>query len=123
MYAAILGRSPEEALALHDRALSLNPNLAIAWCFSGLAHSYIGRHEEGLARISQARRLSPSDPHGFFFDMALMMPHLMRGDYPDAVEAGRRAISSIPGSLGLQRIPLSPRPPRPAAGGAGDAGA
>jgi len=91
-----LGRSPEEALALHDRALSLNPNLAIAWCFSGLAHSYIGQHEEGLARISQARRLSPSDPHAFFFDMALMMPHLMRGDYRDAADVGRRAIQLNP---------------------------
>ncbi len=91
-----LGRSPEEALALHDRALSLNPNLAIAWCFSGLAHSYIGQHDEGLARISQARRLSPSDPHGFFFDMALMMPHLLRGEYLDAVDVGRRAIQLNP---------------------------
>jgi DNA-binding SARP family transcriptional activator/TolB-like protein len=91
-----LGRSPEEALALHDRALSLNPNLAIAWCFSGLAHSYIGQHEEGLARISQARRLSPSDPHGFFFDMALMMPHLLRGEYLSAVDVGRRAIQLNP---------------------------
>ena len=26
-----LGKHPEEAIALHDRALSLNPNLAIAW--------------------------------------------------------------------------------------------
>jgi DNA-binding SARP family transcriptional activator len=91
-----LGQSPEEAIALHDRALSLNPNLAIAWCFSGLAHSYVGNHEEGLARISQARRLSPSDPHVFFFDMALMMPHLMRGDYAAAVEVGRRAIQLNP---------------------------
>jgi TolB-like protein len=91
-----LGRSPEEAIALHDRALSLNPNLAIAWCFSGLAHSYIGHHEEGLRRISQARRLSPSDPHVFFFDMALIMPHLMGGDYAAAIEVGRRAIQLNP---------------------------
>ena len=28
-------RRPSEAAVLHDRAISLNPNLAIAWCFSG----------------------------------------------------------------------------------------
>jgi tetratricopeptide (TPR) repeat protein len=91
-----LGKHPEEASALHDRAIALNPNLALAWCFSGLCLSYLGRHEEALRRISVALRLSPSDPHGFFFDMALIMPHLLRGDYPNAVEAGRRAIEINP---------------------------
>ena len=91
-----LGKHPEEATALHERAIALNPNLALAWCFSGLAHSYMGRHEEGLRRINVAVRLSPSDPHGFFFDMALIMPHLMRGDYPAAIQAGRRAIEINP---------------------------
>jgi DNA-binding SARP family transcriptional activator/tetratricopeptide (TPR) repeat protein len=91
-----LGKHPEEATALHERAIALNPNLALAWCFSGLAHSYMGRHEEALRRINVALRLSPSDPHGFFFDMALIMPHLMRGDYPAAIEAGRRAIEINP---------------------------
>jgi tetratricopeptide (TPR) repeat protein len=91
-----LGKHPEEATALHERAIALNPNLALAWCFSGLSHSYMGRHEEGLRRISIALRLSPSDPHGFFFDMALIMPHLMLGDYPAAIDAGRRAIEINP---------------------------
>ena len=83
-----LGRHPEEAIALHERAIALNPNLALAWCFSGLSHSYLGRHDEALRRINQALRLSPSDPHVFFFDMALIMPHLMRGDYASAIDGG-----------------------------------
>ena len=91
-----LGKHPEEAIALHERAIALNPNLAIAWCFSGLSHFYIGRHEEALRRINQAIHLSPSDPHVFFFDMALIMPHLMRGDCARAIEAGRRAIELNP---------------------------
>lgn len=91
-----LGKHPEEASALHERALSLNPNLAIAWCFSGLSHLYAGRHDQGLRCINQARSLSPSDPHGFFFDTSLVIVHLMLGDYPSAVEAGRRAIELNP---------------------------
>ncbi len=91
-----LGRRPEEAIALHERAIALNPNLAIAWCFSGLAYVYTGRHEEGLRRINQAGRLSPSDPHGFFFDTSLIIVHLLRGDCASAVEAGRRAIELNP---------------------------
>ena len=91
-----LGRRPEEAIALHERAIALNPNLAIAWCFSGLAYVYTGRHDEGLRRINQACRLSPSDPHGFFFDTSLLIVHLLRGDYASAVEAGRRAVELNP---------------------------
>lgn len=93
---AFLCRRPEEAIALHERALALNPNMAMAWCFSGFAHSYMGEHDEALRRINQAIRLSPADPHVFFFDMALVIVHLMRGDHASAVEAGRRAIELNP---------------------------
>jgi DNA-binding SARP family transcriptional activator/tetratricopeptide (TPR) repeat protein len=93
---SFLGKRPEEASALHERAIALNPNLALAWCFSGLTHSYLGRHEEALRRMNLALRLSPSDPHGFFYDTALIMPHLLRGDYAGAIDAGRRAIEINP---------------------------
>ncbi len=91
-----LGKRPEQASALHERALALNPNLALAWCFSGLAQSYMGLHEEAIRRIRQAVLLSPSDPHLFFFDMALIMPSLLCGDYERAVEIGRQAIELNP---------------------------
>ncbi|MGE4046641.1 MAG: hypothetical protein AB7F35_17410 [Acetobacteraceae bacterium] len=91
-----LGKRASEAAALHDRALILNPNLAMAWCFSGLAYSYLGNHNEALRRMYQAVRLSPSDPHLFFFDMALIMPHLLLAEYESAAEVGRRAIELNP---------------------------
>jgi DNA-binding SARP family transcriptional activator/Flp pilus assembly protein TadD len=91
-----LGKHPEEARAMHERAIALNPNLAIAWCFSGLSHFYLGQHDEALRRINQAIRLSPSDPHIFFFDMALIMPYMMNGDCVNAIAAGRRAVELNP---------------------------
>jgi len=88
---SFLSKRPAEGSALHDRAIALNPNLALAWCFSGLAHCYLGHHDEALRRMYQAVRLSPSDPHLFFFDHALIMPHLLLGEYDSAAEIGRRA--------------------------------
>ncbi|HVY18010.1 MAG TPA: hypothetical protein VHB27_22520 [Rhodopila sp.] len=93
---AFLARHPEEAIALHERAIALNPNMALAWCFSGLSHFYLGGHREALRRIRQAISLSPSDPHGFFFDMALILPSLMDGDSEGAIAAGRRAVEMNP---------------------------
>jgi DNA-binding SARP family transcriptional activator/TolB-like protein len=94
---SFLGRHPEEGCTLHRRAISLNPNLALAWCFFGLAQCYQGRHDEALNLITEAGRLSPFDPHLFFFDMALTMPYLLRGEYEAVVEIGRRAIELNPG--------------------------
>jgi DNA-binding SARP family transcriptional activator/tetratricopeptide (TPR) repeat protein len=92
-----LHKSGEEACALHERALSLNPNLPLAWCFSGLAHCYLGRHEVAIEQIARAQQLSPHDPHAFFFDMALMMPYYLRGGFNDALAVGRRAVELNPG--------------------------
>ncbi|HUB15182.1 MAG TPA: BTAD domain-containing putative transcriptional regulator [Acetobacteraceae bacterium] len=94
---SFLDKRPEEGSALHERAIALNPNLALAWCFSGLALSYLGDHAEGARRIERARRLAPHDPHGFFFDTAQVMPHLLSGAFEAAVAAGRRAIALNPG--------------------------
>ena len=80
-----LHKRAEEACALHERALSLNPNLPMAWCFSGLAHCYLGRHEMAIEHIARAQHLSPHDPHAFFFDMALMMPYFLRGEFEKAL--------------------------------------
>ena len=48
------------------------------------------------AQITHAQHLSPHDPHAFFFDMALMMPHLLCGEFETVVTLGRRAIELNP---------------------------
>ena len=92
-----LNKRPDEGCSLHDRAIGLNPNLPLAWCFSGLAHSYLGDHAEAIRRIDHAQQLAPHDPHGFFFDTARIMPHLLRREFAAAVAIGRQAIALNPG--------------------------
>jgi tetratricopeptide (TPR) repeat protein len=91
-----LFKRASEAQVLHERAISLNPNLALAWCFSGFAASYLGDHALALERMEMAIQLSPSDPHLFFFRSATMMPHLARGEDEQAAEAGRKAVELNP---------------------------
>jgi DNA-binding SARP family transcriptional activator/TolB-like protein len=89
-------RRPFEAAVLHERAISLNPNLALAWCFSGFTLSYLGDHATALVRMTRAIELSPSDPHLFFFQAAIIMPYLLLGEYEEAVAAGRKAMELNP---------------------------
>ena len=94
---AFLYKEPQQAARLHEEALLQNPNLALAWCYSGLAKSYMGRHAEAVERIRHARHLSPHDAHGFFFDMAMVMPLLLTGDNAAAAQFGRRSQEANPG--------------------------
>jgi tetratricopeptide (TPR) repeat protein len=86
---AFLHRRPAEALALHDKALAVNPNLAMAWALSAFNHVYLGNLDEAETRINRYKRLSPLDPHAFFYDTAFIQLNLLRRDYESAVVVGR----------------------------------
>jgi DNA-binding SARP family transcriptional activator/TolB-like protein len=86
---AFLHRRLREAMVLHDRALTLNPNLAMAWALSSGTYAYAGDLEEAERRNKRYKQLSPLDPHAFVFDTILILIHLMKRDYEKAVELGR----------------------------------
>jgi tetratricopeptide (TPR) repeat protein len=94
---AFLRHRPEEALALHDRALALNPNLAMAWVFSGMAQSYLGHHEAALGRLERYRQLAPCHPHALFFDAARGIPLLFLHRHEEAATVGRATTALQPG--------------------------
>jgi DNA-binding SARP family transcriptional activator/TolB-like protein len=91
---AFLHRRLREAMVLHERALTLNPNLAMAWALSAVTHAYAGDPEEAERRNNRYKKLSPLDPHAFFFDAFFVLIHLMKRDYETAVEVGR-AVSQL----------------------------
>lgn len=89
---AFLHHRIEEAVALHDRALAHNPNLAMAWVFSGMAHAYLGAHEEGLRRCEHYKRLAPLHPHAFFFDGGQLIPLLFLKRHEEVDSLARQAV-------------------------------
>ena len=93
---AMLHRRIPEAVSLHDRALALNPNLAMAWALSGLAQLYLGNWEEGERRLLHYKQLSPMDPSAFCYDVGFSLAALMKRDYEGAVAAGRTASEMNP---------------------------
>jgi TolB-like protein len=104
---AFLNRDAEGALGLHERAIALNPNMALAWCYSGLAYCYLGEHAEAIRRIEQAKRLSPHDPHLFFFDTALALPLLLNGQFEASATMGRLGCEREPGLSATYKSLLS----------------
>ncbi len=94
---AFLHRRLREAITLHERALTLNPNLPMAWNFSGMAYAYLGDLDEAERRIDCYKKLSPADPQAFYFDNARVIVRLLKHDHAGAIEIGREVTSLNPG--------------------------
>ena len=93
---AFLHRRLREAAALHERALALNPNLAMAWALSAITHAYMGEAEEAERRNNRYKKLSPLDPNAFIFDGFFTVIHLLKRDFESAVAAGRAVTEMNP---------------------------
>jgi tetratricopeptide (TPR) repeat protein len=104
---AYLHRRLREAITLHERALSLNPNLAMAWALSACAYAYLGEPEEAERRYNRYKKLSPFDPQAFFYDTFLIYIHLLKRDFESAVAVGRTVCEMNPSFSASHRLYLA----------------
>ncbi len=95
---SMLERRHDEAMALHERALALNPNLAMAWGFAGATELCRGDHEAAAARFARYKELMPLDPQAFFIDQGRALLAFLRGEFETAA-AMAREIGEIRPSL------------------------
>jgi tetratricopeptide (TPR) repeat protein len=83
-------------IALVDRALLLNPNLAAAWFLSGFLRIWSGEREDAIERFARAIRLSPLDPEIFRVQAGTAMAHFLAGRYDTAVSWAEKARRDMP---------------------------
>ncbi len=81
----------ETAIAELEKAIDLNPNLALAYYGLGFALSWSGRAREALPHIHKAIRQSPHDPLLWRFENMAGVAHVQLGEYVEAVEWLRKA--------------------------------
>ncbi|MGI4953090.1 MAG: tetratricopeptide repeat protein, partial [Janthinobacterium lividum] len=93
---AYLLHEVEAALALHQRAVSLNPNLPISWTLSACAQMYSGNHQKAVKHSETAISLSPNDPHVFFAEHVAMTAHMFLGNLDTAEYLAGRVLSQKP---------------------------
>lgn len=86
----------DDGAAMIDRALTLNPNAAWAWLFSGWARIWLGEPEQALERIARAAALSPQDPQFFNMRTATAWAHLLAGGYDEAQKNAQLALTEQP---------------------------
>jgi TolB-like protein/class 3 adenylate cyclase/Flp pilus assembly protein TadD len=86
----------DEGTALVERALALNPNLALAWNFGGWIKIFRGEPEVAIERFARAMRLNPLDPLIFLLRLGTACGHLFAGDDKEAANWAERALQERP---------------------------
>jgi TolB-like protein/class 3 adenylate cyclase len=101
---ATLAGELENAIAYVDRAIILNPNLALAWSVSGWGRAFLGQHTDAIVRLERAIRLSPLDLLAHHFYTGMGWAHLFAGHYDEAASWARRAALEKPDWAPTARI-------------------
>jgi TolB-like protein len=95
----------EGAVALIDRALVLNPNLATAWYASGTVRAFRGGEPDlAIEHLQRAMRLSPFDPFMFTMQGVTAFAHFFAGRYDEASSWAEKAFWERPNILATLRI-------------------
>jgi TolB-like protein len=89
----------EVGAACIDRALVLNPNLALAWYLGGWASASVGEPDIAIERLTRASRLNPLDLFPFPIESAISWAHFIAGRYGEAADFGKRGVHQLPNFL------------------------
>lgn len=93
--AAVAGDLDEGAFLI-DQALALNPNIAVAWRFSGYVRALLGECDIAVDHLNRAIELNPRDPLLFIAFNGLAVAHYFAGRYQEAHKCAGRAARQNP---------------------------
>jgi adenylate cyclase len=93
---AHMGRDLDNGLALTDRAIALNTNLAAAWYWGGWLKIWAGEPNTAIDRITRAVRLSPLDPSMPRMQNGMAHAHFWAGQYDEAASYAAIALRDFP---------------------------
>jgi TolB-like protein len=89
----------DSGIALLDRAVFLNPNLASAWFLGGFLRTWLGESEGAIEHFERAMRLSPVDPELYRMQAGMAMAHLFAGRLDAASAWAEQAYRNLPSFL------------------------
>jgi TolB-like protein len=87
------------SIALVDRALALDPNLAAAWFLGGFLRTERGDPDNAIEYFTHAMRFSPLDPEMFRMQAGMALAHLFAGRFDAASSWAEKAYRDLPSFL------------------------
>ena len=89
----------DRSIALVDRALALDPNLAAAWFLGGFLRTERGDPDKAIEYFTRAMRFSPLDPEMFRMQAGMALAHLLAGRFDAASSWAEKAYRDLPSFL------------------------
>ncbi|WP_444814778.1 winged helix-turn-helix domain-containing tetratricopeptide repeat protein [Variovorax flavidus] len=86
-------------IALLDRAVLLNPNLAPAWFLGGFLRAWHGETDSAIEHLARAVRLSPLDPEMYRMQAGMALAHFFAGRFDSASAWAEKAVGNLPSFL------------------------
>lgn len=86
-------------IALIDRALLLNPNLASAWFLGGFLRVWNGEPDGAIEHFARAMRLSPLDSEMYRMQAGMAAAHLFAGRFEPASSWAEKSLRQLPSFL------------------------
>jgi adenylate cyclase len=91
-----LRKNLNQALAAFERAIAIDPNLAVAHNYVGQIKVFLGRASEAAEHTLKAIQLSPRDPQLAEWYYQLAITYIHQQHYDEAVEWARRGVQVNP---------------------------
>jgi tetratricopeptide (TPR) repeat protein len=96
-------REVEEGAALLSRAISLDPNLALARIWNGFVQLFLGDGDAAIELFQIGLRMSPLDPRIFMAQHGMATAHFLAGRYEDGLLWAKIAVQQNPNYVGAHR--------------------
>jgi adenylate cyclase len=87
------------SVGLLERAIEINPNLAMAHGLLAISYASVDRPADGLIHVETALRLSPRDPMLYLFHAGQALCRFVSGDFPGAIASAEKGIGINPSSF------------------------
>jgi adenylate cyclase len=93
----------EEGAALLARAISLDPNLALARIWYGWVQLYLGDGDAAIEQFQIGLQMSPLDPRIFMAQRGMAAAHFLAGRYEEGSLWAKIAVQQNPNYVGAHR--------------------
>jgi class 3 adenylate cyclase/TolB-like protein/tetratricopeptide (TPR) repeat protein len=76
----------------YSQAITANPSNPLAWLLKGTLHAFMGDGAQAVDNTQRALKLTPLDPHRYFYDSLAATACLAACRYEDALDLAQRSL-------------------------------
>jgi adenylate cyclase len=87
----VLSKRLDIANECYEQAIAANPSSPLAWLQKGTLHAFKGEGRQAVEHVERALRLSPLDPHRYYYDSLAASAYIAAREYGHALEFAERS--------------------------------